>query len=466
MKMTSVFRSMLPAKIEEFDDDEDDDDDYSVNYSFAMEYSGPPVSQDIPQVVPIDIRRIPTASVAARAVTSRDFSLPVVQPIARTAQSKKNGWGESNSGSETSGRSSNVGSSVRVRSGNSWNVEDASAAVESRARKPNGLGSSPSSSDGDALPKDSSHLLEHSDVDVKSLEVSSENSSFEEVEDCVVEPSALGNRTAAVTFRDSPSIDSISRESDEGEHENFPERPIASNDLKKGSCYKCHKRNRFAEKEVCLVCGAKYCKNCLLRAMGSMPEGRKCITCIGYPIDESRRGSLGKRSGMLKKLLASDAVNQIMSSELSCEANQLPSYLICVNGKPLSIGELLKLQSCPNPPKKLKPGKYWYDKVSGFWGKVNGLLKFIDAFLFYFLLTEIIVLLDCSQEGEKPSQLISAELAVGYRIAEDASNGDTNVLINNRRITKAEIWMLQVNALQVLVDFLVFPENESEPSIT
>lgn len=364
--MTSVLRSILPgsaSKNEEFNDD--DDDDYSANYSFAMEYSGPPVSQDIPQVVPIDIRRIPTASMAARAVMSKDFAVPVIQPIVRSTQSKKNGLGESNSASETAERSSNVASPVRVYSGK---LDNSSNIV-----KPKGLGSSRSSSDGYAVPKYPSQLFENSDADVKSLEVSSENASSKRAEDFVVGPSALGNRTTAVTFRDSPSIDSISRESDEDEHDSFPERPVASNDVKKGSCYKCHKRNRFAEKEVCLVCGAKYCKNCLLRAMGCMSEGRKCTTCIGYPIDESRRGSLGKRSGMLKKLLASDAINQIMRFELSCEANQLPSYLICVNGKPLSIGELLTLQSCPNPPKKLRPGKYWYDKVSGFWGKVMDL---------------------------------------------------------------------------------------------
>lgn len=69
------------------------------------------------------------------------------------------------------------------------------------------------------------------------------------------------------------------------------------------------------------------------------------------------------------------------------------------------------------------------------------------------------------QEGEKPSQIISAEVAVGYQIREDASNGDTNVLINNRRITKAELWMLQVIVLKIPVEFLMFSENESEPSV-
>lgn len=67
------------------------------------------------------------------------------------------------------------------------------------------------------------------------------------------------------------------------------------------------------------------------------------------------------------------------------------------------------------------------------------------------------------QEGEKPSQIISAEIAIGYRISEDASSGDTNVLINNRRITKAELWMLQVSLLKILVVFVMFSKNESEP---
>lgn len=387
VKMASVLRSILPGSSAE---NEDFDDDYSVEYSFAMEYSGPPVSQDIPQVVPIDIRRIPTASVAARAVLLKDFAVPVIHPIVKSDQSKKNVLGESSSGSEMAESSSKLVSSGRVYSRSLATVE--------RVRKSNQL-------DG-TLPNDSNHLLGSSDVEdindecnagvcvsyengsnatipdskestLKSLETSSEKASCERVEDCAVEPSSIGNRVA-VTFRESPSIESISEESNEDEHAVFPEKPVASNDGKKGSCYKCHKRNRFSEKEVCLVCGAKYCKNCLVRAMGCMPEGRKCITCIGYPIDETRRGSLGKCSRMLKKLLANDAVNQIMSSELSCEVNQLPSYLICVNGKSLSVVELTMLQSCPNPPKKLKPGSYWYDKVSGFWGKV------MTVFLVYF----------------------------------------------------------------------------------
>ncbi|EPS66536.1 hypothetical protein M569_08237, partial [Genlisea aurea] len=186
---------------------------------------------------------------------------------------------------------------------------------------------------------------------------------------------------------------------------------------KRGMCLRCRKTSRFSEsqREVCIVCRAKYCRGCVLRAMGCMPEGRKCVTCIGFPVDESRRGSLGKCSRMLRRLLTSEQVERIMNSERSCDLNQPPSHLVIVNDKPLSSQELVTLQNCSHPPKNLRTGRYWYDKVSGFWGK----------------------------EGEKPCQIITAQLEVGYLIKQDASKGNTNVKINNREITKAELRMLQ-----------------------
>lgn len=52
-----------------------------------------------------------------------------------------------------------------------------------------------------------------------------------------------------------------------------------------------------------------------------------------------------------------------------------------------------------------------------------------------------------SQEGEKPLQIISAHLNVGDPIKPDASNGNTQVFINGREITKAELRMLQVSQI-------------------
>ncbi|KAL0384145.1 UNVERIFIED_CONTAM: Extra-large guanine nucleotide-binding protein 1 [Sesamum radiatum] len=436
--MTSVLRSILPVSSAK---SEDHDDDYSVEYSFAMEYSGPPVSQDIPQVAPVDVRRIPTAAVAATGVMLSNLSLPVIQPIVKKSDHHKKLLEElKSSGSKAANHHvseahvGKIGSSGRVYSRKSGNCSyrDGESAIEEGGNgESNVFGGAQSSSSSGTMGfsdghDDSNHLSESSDVedldDNLKAGVSygdcsnpTTSNSNENVEDCVDEVSGQGHRTSVVTFRDLPSNDSMSEQTDYDEPEMLPERRVVLDDVKKGLCHRCCKKSRFAGKEVCIVCGAKYCSKCVIKAMGSMPEGRKCITCIGYRIDESKRGSLGKCSRMLKRLLGDEAIKQIMSAEISCEVNQLPPHLIFVNDKPLSIEELVMLQSCPNPPKKLRPGKYWYDKVSGFWGK----------------------------DGEQPSQIISAQLAVGYQIRQDASNGNTNVMINNREITKAEFWMLQ-----------------------
>lgn len=52
------------------------------------------------------------------------------------------------------------------------------------------------------------------------------------------------------------------------------------------------------------------------------------------------------------------------------ETNQIPAEDVIVNGEPLDWDQLTLLLTCSNPPKGLKPGFYWYDKASGFWGKV------------------------------------------------------------------------------------------------
>lgn len=447
-----------------------------VQYSFAMEYDGPPVTYDIPRAVPINVERIPVAAVVAQVPFPEKLSLPVVQPVVAPASLSKSfskelkplgcpkstvsptsviafdrthkdsgGCGSSkelgtelSSGTtvsptsviafeERASENRSVGCSLSGELSSSGALEfsngqfrsgELSDAANNSSRA---LGSYSISHDGDRFQEllpgaGSSSTIEFSDSfdksrgsssalrasngrkhsyddfndlsqpdwasteSVLSLDYPSSRVSSIKALDCKsATPGCEAKRHQVVTFRD---LEDEATEEEGGRDESETlqaHKREARPKGKKGSCYRCLKGSRFTEKEVCLVCDAKYCSGCVLRAMGSMPEGRKCLTCIGFPIDESKRGNLGKCSRMLKRLLNELEIGQIMQAEKFCEANQLPPEKISVNGKPLSHEELVTLQTCPNPPKKLKPGNYWYDKVSGLWGKVN------MVFLFCFL---------------------------------------------------------------------------------
>ncbi|PNT26910.1 hypothetical protein POPTR_007G035200v4 [Populus trichocarpa] len=435
------------------------DTEDGVQYSFALEYTGPPVGYDIPRAVPINVSKIPVAAVVSHINFPRKITLPVVKPLLPSSDTSKN------PNSVITGKipGKDCGSEEGVITVSPTSVIERAADCNLQESVFSGeLSSSGLLNDGAR----SSSTIEFSDsFDDKSrdesllkLRVSNELSSILDWEsnESVLssvdvddeypssrvssvkvsnnEVNGEGRKAPVVTFRDIESDDGVGGDDtsdiDDGfeGNEDFLEeedrvirvKREARSKGKKGSCYRCFKGNRFTEKEVCLVCDAKYCSNCVLRAMGSMPEGRKCVTCIGFPIDEPKRGSLGKCSRMLKRLLNDLEVRQIMKAEKLCEANQLPPEYVYVNGEPLCHEELVILQNCLNPPKKMKPGNYWYDKVSGLWGK----------------------------EGQKPSQVISPHLNVGGPIKANASSGNTQVFINGREITKVELRMLQLAGVQ------------------
>lgn len=299
------------------------EDAAELDYSIALEYKGSPVEYEVPRVEPVDLcsNGIPTAEPLSEQPPREDSNSgpPVIPPIPFPVSRLV---GVSNSA---------------VQSPGMWASSESEVSVLHNRQSSSG---SPSGSpdDGDIPP----------------------NGSQQQV----------ARRATVVTFNTTDRSETKDVEMDEPDYSEYVA-VSKEKKIKRGrACCRCSK-GKWESKESCLVCGAKYCSNCVLRAMGSMPEGRKCVTCIGQPIDESKRLKLGKHSRVLSRLLSPLEVKQIMKAEKECAANQLRPEQLIVNGFPLKPEEMAELLGCHLPPTKLKPGKYWYDKESGLWGKVS-----------------------------------------------------------------------------------------------
>lgn len=211
--MAALLRKILPVE-----KSTPIDDDINVEYSFAIEYHGPPITFDIPKLVPVDVDGLPTAAEVSSSFSLNDISLPVIQPIVKTNLVNQKG---KNIGSEPSLARKSI-----VRAGLSKELSIKVDSLDSLSKR----------IDDGISGRGSCEIQEVSDVNNETP--------------CHV------RKPSVVTFVEPESCSTEESEYSEIESVIHDEQPLVRNG-KKGTCYRCLKGNRFTKKEVCIVCNAK-----------------------------------------------------------------------------------------------------------------------------------------------------------------------------------------------------------------